>query len=154
MADPAPKTQEQIDADAERLRTDRLAFEAEQRTARETANASIVDTLVAGGKLLPKDADRAKLIFNALDPAPLEFAAGEAKRSPAAELAALLGGAVKLVPVDDGRRSPVLKFAADKDGDPDTASGKITAAARALMKEDESLTFEAAVERVTAEQEG
>jgi hypothetical protein len=49
-----------------RLREQETQFAARQREAASTANAGIVDALVAGGKLLPKDRDRTLFVFNAL----------------------------------------------------------------------------------------
>jgi len=132
--------------EATRLENERTAFAAERAEARKAGNKAIVDGLVASGKVLPAQADRLATVFNALDAEPLEFAAGEAKKSPAAELAELLGGAIKLVPVDEGRRTPGTQFNADEvKNDPNA----ITREARKLMEADKSLSFEAAVEQVT-----
>lgn len=151
-----PATQAEIDAEAERLATERSTFQAERRASYEADNEARVDALIAGGKLLPADKDRTLLVFNALEPEALEFEAGKPKRSPASELAALLGGAVKLVPVDEKRESPSTEFKAEIGaGDSATvAAGKIDAAARKLMEADSSLSFEAAVERVSQTKEG
>jgi hypothetical protein len=154
MAEP---TAEEIAESRRKLEADQLAFAASQRTARETANASTVDALVAGGKLLPAHRDRTLFVFNALgstdhEDKALEFDAGDGKKlSPASALADLLGGAVKLVPVNEGRRAPSTEFNADEVKGDDK---KITAAARKLMESDKTLTFEAAVEAVTEQQEG
>lgn len=150
----AEPTADQLKADREQLEKDRLAFEAEQSKAHETANAGIVDGLVAGGKLLPKDRDNVLLVFNALDPAPLEFTATDGKAkdtlSPAAALGRLLGTGVKLVPVDEGRTSPSAEFKAGGEKDDPKA---IEREARKLMTADSTLSFEAAVEQVTGQQE-
>lgn len=141
---------ERLAAERTRLEEAQNAFNARVEEARKASNASLVDGLVASGKVLPKDAPRLKLVFNAIADEPLEFAAGEDKKSPAAELAAILGGAVKLVPVDEDRKSPSQQFTAtDLKSDPD----KIGAAARKLVEAEPGLTFEAAVERVS-QQEG
>lgn len=150
--DPAEQAAADLKAREDKLAADQLAFAATVTATRATANAAIVDGLVAGGKLLPKDADRAKLIFGALDAEPLEFEAGKEKRSASAELASLLSGGVKLAPVDEKRTSPAGEFSAS---DVDASDPKaIDSAARKLMADDSGLTFEAAVERVTAKQEG
>lgn len=142
---PDVKTAEQIEADRVQLANDRAAFAAEVKTNRETANATIVDGLVAAGKVLPANADDLKTVFNALDPAPLEFSAKDGAKSPAAALASILSTGVKLVPVDEDRRSPTGEFTAT-----DTKDAKsITAAAKALQAKDASLSFEAAVELAT-----
>ncbi len=144
--DPATKTEADLQADRDALAADRLAFAAEQRTARESSNATLVDGLVASGKLLPANAEDMKTVFNAIDPAPLEFSAKDGAKSPVAALAAILSTGVKLVPVDEGRQSPTGEFNADdkpKDAD------AITAAARAAITANPSLSFEAAVELVT-----
>jgi hypothetical protein len=154
MAEP---TAEEIAESRRQLEADQLAFAARQRETRATANAGIVDSLVAAGKVLPKDKDRVLFVFNALgdkdhEDKAFEFDAGDGKKqSPAAALAEIFGGAVKLVPVDTNRQSPRSEFSSG--GDLDTSS-KITAAARTLMETDKSLTFEAAVERVTEQEEG
>jgi hypothetical protein len=148
--DKTPTAEELADR-AKKLQDQETAFAARQDEARKASNGAIVDGLVSAGKVLPATADRLKTVFNALADEPLEFAAGEAKKSPAAELAALLGGAIKLVPVDEGKTSPGGTFdAKDVAADPD----KITAAAKALQKDNPSLSFEAAVERVSTQQEG
>lgn len=150
------KTAEQLAQEAAALETSRTEFAAERKAAYEADNEARVDALIAGGKLLPADRDRTLLVFNALESAPLEFEAGKAKRSPAAELAAILGGAVKLVPVGEGRQSPANQFQAggDKAADPQAEARRLTARAKELQKADSSLSFEAAIEAAQAEQEG
>lgn len=145
------KTADELKAERETLDRERREFEAERETARKGANKSLVDGLVAAGRVLPADADRLATVFNALAPEPLEFEAGKEKRSPAAELADILSNGVKLVDTTGKRQSPngSPEFSAEDKEDPK----KIESAARALMKDDSSLTFEAAVARVTGQDE-
>jgi hypothetical protein len=141
------KTADQLEADRKALDKDRLAFEAERTKAREDANAATVDSLVAAGKVLPANADSLKLVFNALSPEPIEFEAGKDKRGAASELAAILNAGPKVVDTDGKPLSPTDTFTAKAEDKDDPA--KIEAAARKLMENDKSLTFEAAVEQVT-----
>lgn len=149
-------TAEQLAADRKKLDEDRTAFEAERETARKAGNDALVDGLVASGKLLPKDAENAKLIFNALAPKALEFAATDGKDkvelSPASALARLLETGVTLVDVSGERKSPSAEFAALSAEEQKDAK-KIDAGARALMEKDKSLTFEAAVAKFTGQPE-
>jgi hypothetical protein len=156
----ADKTPEQI-ADENRLAEERRQFQAErdafaaaQTRQFEGANATSVDALVAAGRVLPAEAASLKLVFNALGRDELEFGAADKsdKATPAAKLVAFITGAIgnKRVPVDEPRRSPSGEFTAtgqDKDGK--VTVGSLTAAARKLMKEDSSLTFEAAMDQVS-----
>lgn len=123
-------------------------FAASVKAGREATNAGLVNMLVASGRLLPADAPAATLIFNALDDEPLEFTAGEAKRSASSELAALLGKGAKLAPVNETRTSPTGEFTATDAND----AKAIERGARKLMATDANLSFEAAVEAVTAQQ--
>jgi hypothetical protein len=144
-------TAEQIAADRAKLDEDRATFEAEREEARKSGNKALVDGLVAAGKVLPKDADRLGTIFNALDAEPLEFEAGKEKRSAAAELAAILADGVALVDTSGNRHSPDKQFEATDDASKDARV--IDSKARELMEKDKSLTFEAAVARVSGQQE-
>lgn len=140
--------EKKIREDREALDRDKLAFEAEQKSARDTANAASIDGLVTRGKVLPAEAPGLKLIFGSLTPEPLEFEAGKPKVGPAAQLAAFLETALpKRVPIDTGRQSPAKEFEAGGDKDADT----IEAEARALMKDKPGLSFEAAVAQVSGQ---
>jgi hypothetical protein len=147
----ADKTPEQLAADfaeRERLQTEREnAFAARLKSERETANAAIVAGLVTAGKVLPAEVKDLETVFNALGGDELTFSA-DRKGSGPAELGAFLAKALsKRLPVDEQRRSPSREF--DATGASAKTPGQLTADARALMKADASLTFEAAIELVS-----
>jgi hypothetical protein len=144
------KTAEDLRKEREALDRERAEFAAERDSARKAGNKALVDGLVTAGKVLPANADKLALIFDALDAEPLEFEAGKDKRPAASELAALLGEGPRLVDVDGKPLSPSKEF--DAKGDKPKTAGEITAAANALVKDEPGLTFEAAVERVTGQQ--
>lgn len=156
--EPKGMNEEELKAEAERLAQEKAAFEAERKefaanaeASRKAANKARVDALVTAGKVLPADRANLETVFNALDDGELEFAADDKGRA-ADKLAAILGKGPAVVdvsgkPLSPGADSPT--FSAGKGADHST----ITAAARELMSKDKSLTFEAAVERVT-EKEG
>jgi len=143
---------ERLKAEADRLKADRLAFEAEQTTAFESGNASLVAGLVTAGKVLPAEADKLKMVFNALGRDTLEFSATD-KSTPAAALASFLGEALtKRVPIND-KLSPPTEFSA-KDapaGNWQSQAADIDGKARQRMKEKPSLDFVAAVEEIERE---
>jgi len=152
--EPAPVefTAEQI-AENDRLKTERETLERErqefaaaQTSQFQAANASIVDGLVAAGKVLPAEAPTLKLAFNALGREELEFGAADKsdKATAATKLAAFLAGALpKRVPVDGDRTSPSGEFSAKEFKTP----AEFNAAAEKLAK-DEGLTFAAAAEKL------
>lgn len=137
----------------EKLAADEAAFAARETASREAANKSRVSALVTAGRVLPADAPALELVFNALNTDELTFSADD-KGIAADKLAAILAKGPQLVDTSGKAISPTgsPKFAATGDAGKDSAT--ITAAARALMKEDATLTFEAAVERVSENQEG
>jgi hypothetical protein len=140
-----------LKAEADKLKADRLAFEAEQTTAFAAGNASIVSGLVAAGKVLPNEADKLKLVFNAFGRDPIEFSATD-KATPASALAAFLDTALpKRLPIGD-RTSPSVEFTAPEAGsDWKAQADQIEAKARAKMATRPSLDFAAAVEEVENE---
>jgi len=93
-------------------------FAANQKTARETANASTVDSLIAGGQVMP--ADKADLVaaFNAVDGGEvISFAADANKKaSPVSIIAGIIAKAGKATPVGDAPTSPTENhtFSADQ----------------------------------------
>lgn len=147
-------TPEQIAANeaADKAIKDReTAFAARVRNQFEASNARTLDALVAEGKVLPAEVDGLRLAFNAFDPEAeeLTFGAGDkaTKATAVSHIFAFMAGALpKRVPVDEERQSPTENFNA---GDKPKTPEQITAAAEKLVK-DEGLTFEAAVERVSA----
>ena len=143
------KTAEQLAADRKQLDDDRAAFEAEREDARKAANKSLVDGLVTAGRILPAEAEKLVPIFNALDAEPLEFEAGKDKRPAATELAALFSARDPVVDVSGKRKSPGEQFEAT--GNLSQDAGTIEANAKALMEKDKTLTFEAAVARVSGQ---
>ena len=151
------KTPEQIAEDnrlAEERRqfeADKLAFAASVTSQFEASNSSIVDSLVAAGKVLPAEAPTLKLAFNALGRDELEFGAADKsdKATAATKLAGFLANALpKRIPVDSGRTSPTGEFEAVEYKTP----AAFNAAAEKLA-EDEGLTFAAAAEKL-ADQAG
>lgn len=148
------KTPEQIAAEAalaERTaeQTKReTEFAARVRSQFEAANSSIVDGLVVAGKVLPAEAADLKLVFNAF-PAEgdeLTFSA-DRKGSPAGELGAFLAKVLPTrVDTSGERKSPAGEFQATDT----TSADAITAAATELVSKTPGLSFEAAVERVSA----
>jgi hypothetical protein len=162
--EPAGMTPEQIAAEEKRLKDERTTFEAQQRefaasreTARKAANKTIVDGLVANGKVLPADKPALELVFNALSDDELEFSADD-KGTAAGKLAAILGKGPAVGPKLDAAGKPVSPtgdFNADDHGGDKNAQGRsIAAKARKLVEAEPGLTFEAAVERLTNEAEG
>jgi len=148
------KTPEQIAAEAAIKAREEAAdarekeFAARVKTQFEASNATAVDALVAAGKVLPAEAPKLKLVFNALDQAELEFAADD-KGQPSAALARFLTDALpKRAPIGDKPASPSGEFTAT--GDKPKTAGELTSAAKALMEKDKSLSFEAAIEQVSA----
>lgn len=144
---------DRLKAEREKLAADRLAFEAAQTTAFENGNASLVAGLVTAGKVLPAEADKLKMVFNALGRGELEFSATD-KSTPAVALASFLGTALaKRVPVNE-QHSPSTEFNAKEtpSGDWKAQAGDITAKARKLMETRPDLDFAAAVAEIDAEQ--
>lgn len=149
MADLTP---EQI---AENDRLTKLAAELDKREQEfaaasdrsfQAGNTSLIDSLVAAGKVLPAEAPALKLAFNALGRGELEFGAADKpdKATPAAKLAGFLSTALpKRVPVNGGRTSPTGEFEAVEYATP----AAFNAAAEQLAK-DKGLTFEAAAEEL------
>lgn len=120
-------------------------FAARVKTQFEAGNASIVDGLVTAGKVLPAEADKLKTVFNALTSDVLEFSADD-KGTAAAALGTFLATALPArTPLGKAPLAPTGEFAADQNDDPRS----LTVKARELMEKDKSLTFEAAVEKVS-----
>lgn len=117
-------TPEEIKAAADKLQKDQeahdqrvAAFAADQKTARETANASTVTGLVAAGKVLPADEKDLVAAFNAVDGGEVITFASDAnkKGSPVSIIANILAKAGSAAPVGD-KTSPDgenLTFSAD-----------------------------------------
>jgi hypothetical protein len=147
--DPNQPTAEQLAERERKLKTDETAFAARVEEQRKTGNKTLVDGLVTAGRVTPAEADKLAHIFNALDAEPLEFEAGKEKRPAAAELAAIFAARDPVVDTSGERKTPLgsPEFSAEDAKDP----AKISAAARALMKDNEDLTFEAAVAQVTGQ---
>lgn len=141
----------EITAREEKLEADEAAFNARAETSRKAANKSRVAALVDAGRVLPADRDALETVFNALDDGELEFASDD-KGFAADKLASIIGKGPKLVDTSGEPISPQgdKTFAAGKGA----SASEISAKARQLMSEDKSLSFEAAVEKVTEGQEG
>jgi len=155
------------DPNAPKTKTaDELAFEARQdafnkrvRAQFEAANNAAVDQLVRETKVLPAEADALKLAFNALDPEAeeLTFGAGdkETKATAVSHILSFMATALgKRVPTGE-RQSPALRFNADPENKPsnmttaNSDAADLTTKANELVKANPSLSFEAAIERVS-----
>lgn len=152
-------TAEEIAAEAKRLADERAEFTAEQtafaasrKTASENANRARVASLITAGRVLPADKDALEMVFNALGDDELTFSADD-KGQAADKLAAIILKGPVLVDTTGKPISPSApkEFAASGNASKDAKA--LTAAAKELMDKDKSLTFEAAIETVTAEQE-
>lgn len=108
-------TPEEIKAAQDKLAKDqadhdaRVAqFAADAKTARETANAATVDSLITANKVLP--ADKADLVaaFNAVDDGETITFASDAnkKGSPVSIIATIMAKGGKVTPAGDGQKSP------------------------------------------------
>lgn len=159
------KTAEQIAEDkrlsdeAADLTKRQTEFAARVKSQFEAGNASLVSALVTAGKVLPAEADDLKTVFNAFDPEgdELTFGAGDksTKAAPAAKLAEFLAATLPVRVDASGKTiAPQTAFKAaggDEGGDHTAAARSIDGEARKLMANEPGLTFEAAVERVSAD---
>lgn len=142
-----------IKAESDKLASDRAEFAAEQSKARAAANVARVNGLVSAGQVLPAEVDELNVVFNSLSNDELEFAADD-KGFAADRLATFLGKAlpkrvdVSGKPLVDAESAPAFTAT----GDVKTDAATITSAARKLMKENDTLSFEAAVEQVQKEE--
>lgn len=130
-------------------------FSARVKRQFDAGNSASIDALVAGGKVLPGEAEGLKTAFAAFDAEAdeLTFGAGdkETKATAASHLLAFMAAALpKRVPVDEGSKSPPTEFGA-KDaptGDHHAQARSLDSKARKLMADQPGLTFEAAIEQV------
>jgi hypothetical protein len=135
------------------------AFAARVRNHFEASNKSAINALVLAGKVLPAEVDGLTTSFNALDPEgeELTFGAGDntTKATAVSHLLAFMASALpKRVDVSGQRKSPETQFDAkggETSANPQAEARRLSAEARALMAKDPGLTFEAALETLSAD---
>lgn len=88
-----------LQAENAQLKEQVQALLAEAAARGQAENASFSESLVAAGKLTPKDKPLVECLLNSLDAAPLEFGEGDGKQNVAAALKTLLS-----------ERAPVVDF--------------------------------------------
>jgi len=157
--EPQGMTEQEIQAEKDRLKAERDAFEADRtafaaaaETSRKNANKARVTALVTAGKVLPANAGKLELIFNALGDDELEFSATD-KGLAADALAGILSAGPTLVDADGKPLSPTSRrefSAGDQEGAIATGHS-IAATARKNVEANPGLSFAAEVERLTNE---
>lgn len=157
--EPKGMTEEELKAEADRIAEEKRQFEADKatfaaaaETSRKAGNKARVDGLVAAGKVLPADRAALETVFNALSSDELEFAADD-KGFAVDKLVAILSKGPALVDTSGNRISPTGEKTFAATGNTANDAAAISSAARELMATDKSLTFEAAVARISNEQQ-